>query len=166
LDETYEGAYVITNSVLVDLLGETFNDRGMLGIDFLKYYDFLFDYRDLRNGKSTGLYYEPNTPLEERNYGFWGLLKEPPEFGVIDYTIKDDNIVILSVVKGSIAHTQFGALPGMIVTKINGKSYKEFFTGETLDPSFYLTIDNYTILKDGVEQTIVSPLKHEVSASN
>ncbi|MDR2633849.1 MAG: PDZ domain-containing protein [Treponema sp.] len=153
LDETYEDAYIITNSFLVQRRGESFNDKGLIGVDFLKYYDFLFDYRDLRNGKSTGLYYEPNTQLEERDYGFFSFLKEPPEFGVIDYKIDNSGIIVTSILEDSIAYKDFNIRPGILITKINGKLYTEFSVDILRDPLFYRSVDNYTTLKDGVEQT-------------
>ncbi|MDR2176955.1 MAG: hypothetical protein LBP20_02805 [Treponema sp.] len=42
LDETYNDVYVMTNSYIAAWKGKTFNDKGILGVEFLKYYDFLF----------------------------------------------------------------------------------------------------------------------------
>jgi hypothetical protein len=162
LDETYKNNYILTNSFFSSRTEPFFKDKGVLGVGFLKYYDFLFDYRELRKGKTTGLYYEPNTPLGERDYGFFSFLKEPPEFGVTGYSRKDNGIVIRSVIKDSIAHTKFGLVPGTIITRINGKPITEFSIDILRDPLFYLSVDNYTILTDGVERTIISPLKYEI----
>jgi hypothetical protein len=158
LDETYENVSVMTNSVIAAGYDgdKSYNDLGMLGLDFLKYYDFLFDYRNLRDGKSTGLYYEPNTPLEERNYGFFSFMKDAPEFGVLNFDIDDSKIVIRSILKDSIAYQKFGLRPGMMITKINGKPIAAIPREELVEPSFYLAVENYTALEDDVERTIFS----------
>jgi hypothetical protein len=165
-DETYHDAFVITNSVLAKRNTNTFshdyNDMGMLGIDFLKYYDFLFDIRELRKGKTTGLYYMPNTPVEERDYGFFSFIKSVPEFGIVNYFTTIDGIVIQSILKDSIAYNEFGLRPGIIIKKINGRSAILFSIDEIHDPAFYLTADNFTILENGYERTITSPLKNKV----
>jgi hypothetical protein len=70
---------VLTNSPYSDKT----DGRGLLGIDFLKYYDFLFDYRDLRKGQAAGFYLEPNTSLEERDYGIYSFIKGEPQNGVL-----------------------------------------------------------------------------------
>jgi hypothetical protein len=164
LDETYTGQFVMTNSIIAarsryvdDGSYGDLNDLGMVGIDFLKYYDFLFDYRDLRNGKSTGLYYEPNTPLEDRNYGFFSLLKEAPELGILNFDKNESGLLIRSIIKASIAYKTFGFRPGTIITKINGKPIAEISQEELIDPSFYFTVENYTTLEDDAEQTIFVP---------
>jgi hypothetical protein len=167
LDETYENVSVMTNSVIAAGYDgdESYNDLGMLGLDFLKYYDFLFDYRNLRDGKSTGLYYEPNTPLEERNYGFFSFMKEAPELGVLNFDIDDFKIVIRSIIKDSVAYELCEFRPGTVISKINGKPITEISHEELLNPSFFYSVDNYTVIEKGFEQTISSPLKgsfHEI----
>ncbi|MDR2659827.1 MAG: hypothetical protein LBC27_07570 [Spirochaetaceae bacterium] len=163
LDETYTDIYALTNSIIAKRNNNDFyKDFGLIGLPFLKYYDFLFDYRDLRRGKTTGFYYKSNTPLEERDYGFFSFLKEPPEFGIIDYKIDNSGIIVTSILEDSIAYKDFNIQPGVLITKINGKPIMEFPIDILRDPLFYRSVDNYTILKDGVEQTINSPLKYEI----
>ncbi|MDR2176956.1 MAG: hypothetical protein LBP20_02810 [Treponema sp.] len=89
----------------------------------------------------------PNTPPEERDYGFFGLLDKPPE-------------------KDSIAYDKFGLRPGRKITKINGKLYKEFLFREELSkPDFYKGIYEYTPLENGKEKTIVIAQNHEIPLS-
>jgi hypothetical protein len=38
----------------------------------------------------------------------------------------------------------------------------KFSRDELLEPSFYLTVDNFTILEDGNERTIESPVKSKI----
>jgi hypothetical protein len=162
-DEIYTDAIVLTNSFLAKRRNNNqyFNDRGLLGLDFLKYYDLLFDYKELRKGKTTGMYYKSNTPLDKRNYGFFSFLKEVPQFGVLNFTIVNSELTIVSVIKESLAYTVFGLRPGTTITKINGKPITEFSRDELLESSFYLTVDNYTILENNNERIITSPLKND-----
>jgi hypothetical protein len=164
LDEAYTGMAVMTNSYMAARRNndDIYNDLGLLGISFLKYYDFLFDYRDLRTGKSTGLYYEPNTPVEERDYGFFSFMKKPPTLGILNFAIGESGIVIKSIIKDSIVYEICGFRVGTIITKINGKPVAVLSQEEMLDPLFYLAIDNYTILEDGIEHTFPSPFKENL----
>jgi hypothetical protein len=86
LDEIYTEYFVMTNSFYSARTDESYHNFGVLGIDFLRYYDFLFDYRKLTEGKSTGMYYESNTPIENRNYGIYSFIKKIPEFGILNTT--------------------------------------------------------------------------------
>lgn len=160
-DETYDNMSVISNSVLAKRHNykAPYNERGLLGLNFLKYYDFLFDYRELYKGKSTGLYYKPNTPLEDRNYGFFSFLKKVPEFGVLNFGIDDSGLIIISVIQGSLAYEPGGLRPGMVITKVNGKPVNEYTMEEVREPDFYLRVTDYTVLENGIERTIISPFK-------
>jgi hypothetical protein len=154
LDETYTGMSVMTNSFLAVRWDDaSYNDIGLLGIAFLKYYDLLFDFRELRKGKTTGLYYEPNTPLEKRDYGFFSFIKAAPEFGVLNTGESNEGVFIRSLLKDSAAYNDFGLRPGTIVTKINGKPVEEM-SGDSL---FRAAINSVTILENGKEQTISPP---------
>ncbi|GHU42920.1 hypothetical protein FACS1894190_12810 [Spirochaetia bacterium] len=160
LDVEFNDSFVVTNSYLTarkkSISG---NYLGLLGIGYLKHYDLLFDLRQTRRGKTTGLYY--NSSSEVKDYGFFSPMKEVPKFGVLDFDFTTEGIVILSVIKDSIAHNKFSIKPGTIITKVDGKPIKEFSLPELREPSFYLTIDNYTILENGVEKTIKAPVLKE-----
>jgi hypothetical protein len=164
LDEIYTDAIVMTNSYIAHRRknNQAYNDRGLLGLDFLKYYNFLFDYRELREGKTTGLYYASNTPVEERDYGFYSFLNEVPQFGIIDFSVFESGLGIISVIKDSIAYTKFGLRPSTVITKINGRPISNYSSNELLDPFFYRTVDNYTILENDNERTIIPPLEEEM----
>ncbi|MDR2477980.1 MAG: hypothetical protein LBD48_01560, partial [Treponema sp.] len=117
-----------------------------MGIDFLKYYDFLFDYRDLREGKSTGMYYKPNTPLEERDYGINGFIKSVPEFGVLDSeSFYKAGFFVYQILKDSIAYEEFGFRPGMTITRMSlrgaelrGILSSALFDGGSFDRKFII----------------------------
>jgi hypothetical protein len=166
LDETYTKCFVMTNSIYSARDDETYHDFGVFGIDFLKHYDFLFDYRKLREGKSTGMYYKPNTPRKERDYGVYSFINEAPEFGILNSEgFTESGFVVHRIIKDSIAYKAFGLRPGMTVSKINGKPIAEISREELFEPSFYLTVDNYTVLEYNTERTIPSPLKNSLLAN-
>ncbi|MDR0877679.1 MAG: hypothetical protein LBN21_06475 [Treponema sp.] len=168
LDETYTDISIMTNSYFApNAISQkqsiiSFDDVGLLGNTFLKYYDVLLDCRELRKGKTTGMYYEPNTPLAERNYGFFSYIKNVPEFGILNFSITESGIRIRSILKDSIAYNACGLRPGAVITRINGEPINKYFRHELLEPSFYLTVDNFTILEDGIERTVESPVKSRV----
>ncbi|GMO33525.1 MAG: hypothetical protein Ta2F_09380 [Termitinemataceae bacterium] len=153
----FNDSFVVTNSYLAARRRSiSSNDLGLLGLTFLKHYDLLFDLRQTRRGKTTGLYYKSSSDVND--YGFFRPMKEVPKFVVLNFDFTTEGIVILSVIKDSIAYNKFSIKPGTIITKVNGKPIKEFSLPELQDPSFYLTIDNYTILENGLEKTIPAPL--------
>jgi hypothetical protein len=168
LDETISDAYIMTNSYSAQRRNfASHNDMGLLGVDFLQYYDLLFDYRDLRNGRTSGMYYKSNTPREDRDYGFFSFLKEPPALGIIDFRIPNEGIRIVSILKDSLADTVYGIQPGTVITKINGKPILEFSREELLEPDFYRSVHEYSVLEDDKERTIVvPPMDHEIPPSN
>jgi hypothetical protein len=151
LDETYQDLSVMTNSFLAVRWDDaSYNDIGLLGIAFLKYYDLLFDFRELRKGKTTGLYYKPNTPLDERDYGSYSFIEAAPEFGVLNTGEGNEGIFIRSLLEDSAAYNDFGLRPGTIVTKINGRPVEHA-------DLFHAVIDSVTVLEDGKERTISLP---------
>jgi hypothetical protein len=155
LDEVYNDVSILTNSFLAARWNDdSYNDMGLLGIAFLKYYDLLFDFKDLRRGKTTGLYFEPNTPLEKRDYGFYSFIKAAPEFGVLNTGETNGGFFIRSVIKDSAAYRDFGLRPGTVITKINGGTAG----GLSKNGFFPAVIDSVTILEDGVERTIPAPI--------
>jgi hypothetical protein len=88
--------------------------------------------------------------------------------GILDFAIDESGIVIKSIIKDSIAYEVCGFRVGTVITKINGKPVTVISREEMLAPLFYLAIDNYTILENGIEHTFPSPFKenlHEISAS-
>jgi hypothetical protein len=160
LDETYTNCFAMTNSPYSVRNDSAYNNLGILGVDFLKYYDFLFDYRELRNGRSTGMYYMPNIQVEKRDYGIYNFIYKVPEFGVLNSRgFNKSGFVIHRIIKDSIAYEIFGLRPGMTITKINGMPISEISHHDIFDPQFYLGVDSYTVLKNNIEQTVHSPLK-------
>ena len=157
LDEIYTDMSIMTNSYIEqtnNLNTISHNDRGIIGINFLKYYDLLFDYTELRKGKTAGMYYRPIVSLQERNYGFFSFIKEAPEHGILNFYVSDNGLIIISLLKDSVAYNVYGLRPGTIITKINEKPINEFTQEELAEPQFYHTVDNFTILDNGREKLI------------
>jgi hypothetical protein len=116
----------------------------------LKYYDLLPDYRKLRKGESTAMYYKANTVLKERVYDYLAFIKTLPELGIVDFWLKrEGGFVLTSILKDSIADTVFGLNPGDIIPHINGKPALTYSKSEPLDPKFYLSVEEWSILGKG-----------------
>jgi hypothetical protein len=154
LDEIHENNFIVTTSTYEKRSGEKYHNIGLLGTTYLKYYDLLLDFRALRRGKSTAMYYKAHTPLEGRKYDYVSLIKMPPELGILDFGIREGRggIVIISMIKDSIAHTKFGLKAGDIITHVNGKPILTSYTiPELLDPEFYLEVEELSILDKDME---------------
>ncbi|MDR0558303.1 MAG: hypothetical protein LBG43_10670 [Treponema sp.] len=176
LDETYTDRYIPTNSYIAERrrrAGSDIRDAdgiGLMGLDFLQYYDWLLDCRELRKGKTAGLYYEPNTPPEDREYGAFNLSRDTPEFGAlggVTYATYKGNgyygIRIRDLLKDSVAYRDFGLRPGSVLWRVNGMQFpllpmEEWFAGgELFGNGYYRTIRDYAIIEDGVERTMQAP---------
>ncbi|MDR1221247.1 MAG: hypothetical protein LBK73_16835 [Treponema sp.] len=170
LDETYTDRYIPTNSYVAarEPYDKDADDIGLMGIDFLQYYDFLLDCRELRKGKTVGLYYEPNTPPEDRAYGAFNLARDASEFGVLGtteiYAGKNYyGVRIWDMLKDSVAYRDFGLRPGSVLLNVNGARIlwlprDEWYAGgELFGNGYYRTIRDYTIIEDGAERTVMAP---------
>ena len=119
------------------------NGIGILGLHFMRHYDFLFDYRDKNRRKTTEMRYLPLAPHEDRDYGFYAFFEEAPKLGIMDFIFDYDSsfpqLLVTSVLTDSVAYDELGLRPGSIIRLINSTmvhrfSYKElyklFFSGE------------------------------------
>jgi hypothetical protein len=155
LDETYKDKYIMTNSYSAKRMNYvSHNDIGLIGFEFLKNYDWLFDYREIRKAQTTEMYYNPIVPVEERDYGFFSFLDEVPVPGILNFGITDKGLVIRSLIKDGIAYIEYGLRPGNIITKINGQSIFDYSKEALVDPAFFSMVTNVTILEDGIEREI------------
>jgi hypothetical protein len=158
LDEIYADKHVMTNAFILSRNSDDIDKNlGVLGLNFLKYYDLLLDYTKLLEAETTGMYYRPNTPLQWRNYGLISFAKEVPEFGILISNSTSDGLYIISIIKDSIGNRLYGLEPGVILAKINGKPVSGFLWDELTDPLFYQGIHDYTVIIDGIEQTREAP---------
>jgi hypothetical protein len=83
--------------------------------------------------------------------------------GILNFDKSESGLLIRSVIKDSIAHKTFGFRPGTIIAKINERPIAEMSQEELLEPSFYFTVENYTMLENDVERTVSSPFKSALS---
>ena len=132
-------------------------DTGLIGLDFMQHYDFLFDYRELRKGRTTGMYYIPLNDLSERYYGFFSFIDESPEPGIIDFSMNETGgLVIEDILTGSTAYAMYGLRPGYVITKINGEPIANFAKEELLDPEFFHRVIEFSVLdKEGKERLLI-----------
>jgi hypothetical protein len=159
LDETYNDKYIMTNSYSAKRYNYvSHNDVGLIGLEFLKNYDLLFDYREIRKGETTGIFYKSIIPSAERDYGFFSFLDEVPIPGVLNFWISDDGLVISSILTDGIAYTKYGLRPGDVITKINNRPILDFTKEEIVNPNFYTMISDFSIMKNGSEIRIMFTL--------
>lgn len=123
LDDVFRDKFILTFSSLVATRNfASRNNLGIMGIYFMRYYDFLFDYRDIRRGKTSGMYYKPITDIgETKDLGLFSFLDELPSVGIINFAITTEGLEVDSVMKDSEAYTVYNVRPGSVITKINGQ---------------------------------------------
>ncbi len=165
LDETYRDKIVPANSVYSVRVDTSYKDLGVLGLEFMKYYDFLFDFTDLSKGKTSGLYFTPVCPVDERDYGRYAFIDNVPEFGIWHYGYANAGLTVYRVIEDSPAYKDFHLRPRMIITKINGEKITPSQAEQLVYTSFYLDVNDYSYItyerKDlsfivsDVEQTII-----------
>ena len=161
LDRTYQDKMIMTNSHITmrveDITGaRDFTDIGVVGNAFLRYFDFLIDYRNLWDGISEGMFFIPITPPEYRNYGFFSFLTEAPEFGLLNLRMGLRGLDVMSILTDSPAYITFGLRPGSIITRINGESVRSFSRYELIDPLFFDKATSLSVLNlEGIEELIL-----------
>jgi len=161
LDRTYHNKLIMTNSHITTRMEDIttirdFTDIGVIGNAFMRYFDFLIDYRNLWYGISEGMFFIPITPPKERNYGFYSFLIEAPEFGLLHLRMGLRGLDVMSVLTDSPAYNTFGLRPGSVITRINGESIHSFSRDELFDPLFFDRAINLSILNpEGVEELIL-----------
>jgi len=151
LDRTYHDKFILTNSHITqrveDIAGvREFTDIGVIGLGFMRYYDFLIDYRDLWYGISDGMFFIPITPQEERNYVFPSFFSEKPEFGIVRFMMGFRGLQVISILTDSPAYINFGLRPGSIITRVKGEPIRNFSRQELLDPQFFQRATDITVL--------------------
>jgi hypothetical protein len=146
-DEHFTDKWVITNSY--------HSENGLLGIDFLKYYDILLDLTDMSETRTSLVYYKPIVPAEERNYGYYSFITNVPASGILKIRNHCKGIIIDDIIEDSPAYKEFGLRPNMIITRLNGIPLEEIPWETLSSPSFPDTVKECTVLKNNKERTIV-----------
>jgi len=161
LDRVYHDKLIMTNSHFAERINEVtgvmgYTDIGIIGLNFMRDYDLLMDYRDLWNGISEGMFFIPITPPEERTYGLYSVLSEAPEFGITNLSSHMRGLNIVSILTDSPAYTVYGLRPGSIIRRINGQLFHNFSRAELLDPKFFDRATSISVLNaEGVEELIL-----------
>jgi len=151
LDRTYEDRLIMNNSYVAARRNwESHTDKGLIGVRFLRNYDLLFDNREIFYGRTTGLYYIPIVPPEERDYGIT-LRTEVPVSGITNFRFSENGLAITGIIMGSLAY-ELGLRLGTEVTSIRGRAIDTFSIEELRDPMLFGGDAPVTILNEhGVE---------------
>ncbi|MDR1127438.1 MAG: hypothetical protein LBL06_04835 [Treponema sp.] len=154
-DDSFENKTIITNSpASFGSEPSIKNARGLLGIEFLKDYDLLFDFTT-QPYSTSGLYYKRiNTerdekrlfPLEEA----W--VERILESGIYSFYRTPEGIT-LGIIEGSVLNTEYGITERTVITKIDGKPVQEISDRDIWNMDMF-KIKNFTVLEDGNERTM------------
>jgi len=152
MGRTYYDRWLATNSIVAARLGHEYA-AGIMGMDFLMHYDFLFDYTNMRRGRTGGMYFKPISKPGERDYGFFpaSLPTVAPELGIIDFLRKPAGRKITCIMTDSELYTIHGLRPGTVVTEINGQATRYMSFYEMHDAVFLHPVTDIAILEDGRE---------------
>jgi hypothetical protein len=150
-DYIIENKTIITNSHAIFGVEPSINNaRGLLGVEFLKNYDLLFDFTNLPFSTS-GLYYKRiDTEINETRLFPWNKTLES---GIYLFYRTQEGITP-GVIAGSVLNTEYGITERTVITKINGKPVRDMSDTELWDTD----IKDFTILEDGNERTMVFKL--------
>ncbi|MDR1073369.1 MAG: hypothetical protein LBL45_06805 [Treponema sp.] len=155
-DDVFENKAIDTNSIWFD--GN--NARGLLGIEFLKGYDLLFDFTNLPFSAS-GLYYKRiDTERDERKLFPWGeaRVERILEAGIYSFYRIPEGIT-LGIIEGSVLNAEYGITERTIITKIDGKPAREISDRDMWNMDIF-KVKNFTVLEDGNERTIEFKLEN------
>jgi hypothetical protein len=117
LDDVFVDKFIITGDIPSD-------DEGLIGIEYLQYYDLLFDITFNNEPKSNWhlweLYYIPRFPdLDKNTLEFYYMRNTKPRIGVT-HIFSEQGMSLIRIWKPSIAHDEYALMPGMAITHING----------------------------------------------
>jgi hypothetical protein len=117
LDDILVDKLILTSTIPSD-------DEGLIGVEYLKHYDLLFDITFNNGPKSNWhiweLYYMPRFPdLDKNTLQLSNIYNAKLKVG-IRHMSTDQGRFLTSVWKPSIAYSDYGLMPGMTITRING----------------------------------------------
>jgi hypothetical protein len=147
-DDVFENKTIVTNS---PVSGGT---RGLLGVNFLKNYDLLFDFTSLPLSAS-GLYYKRvDTERDEKK--LFPLEKASVErilaSGIYSFYRIPEGIT-LGIVEGSVLNAEYGVTERTIIARIDGKPAQEISNADMWNMDIS-RVKNFTVLEDGKERTV------------
>jgi hypothetical protein len=120
LDDVFADKFIITSHY------NPFDRWGTIGVEYLQYYDLLFDITFNNEPKSNWhlweLYYMPRFPdLDKNTLDLSYLRNAKPRVGITHRPTEQGRFLV-SIWKPSIAYNEYGLMPGMTITHINGVS--------------------------------------------
>ena len=147
LDRTYNDRLIMNNSYLAARRNwESHTDKGLIGVRFLRNYDLLIDNREIFYGRTTGLYFIPIVPPEERDYGIT-LRTEVPVSGITNFRFSENGLAVTGIIMGSLAYN-LGLRLGTEITSIRGRTIDTFTLEELRDPMLFGGAAPITILNE------------------
>ncbi|MDR1219349.1 MAG: hypothetical protein LBK73_07055 [Treponema sp.] len=149
-DDIFEHKAVITDSIFrLNESGNISATRGLLGVEFLKDYDLLFDFTNLPFSTS-GLYYKRiDTERDEKKLFPSEKIQES---GIHSFYRTPDGIT-LGVIEGSFLNKEYGVTERTVIAKIDGKPAQEISDMDIWNMDIF-KVKNFTVLEDGKERTM------------
>ncbi|MDR0707049.1 MAG: hypothetical protein LBF60_04115 [Treponema sp.] len=147
-DEIFENKAVVTNSIW-NMSGP----RGLVGVEFLKNYDLLFDFTTLPSSAS-GLYYKRiNTERDEKKLFLEkAQVERILESGIYSFYRTPEGIA-LGIIEGSVLNAEYGITERTIIAKIDGKLAREISDRDMWNMDIF-RVKNFIVLEGGEERTM------------
>jgi len=109
---------VFTDKIIITDEFATFHMVGIMGARYLQYYDFLFDIT--LGTEPRRMYYIPRFPETDKNaLEFPNIQNAGPRLG-ITHMLNTQGRFLIRVWNPSVAHDEYGLMPGMTITHVNG----------------------------------------------
>jgi hypothetical protein len=118
LDNVFDDKFIVTSYY------NPFDEWGTIGVEYLQYYDLLFDITYNNEPKNNWhiweLYYITRFPdLDKNTLDLSDLRNAKPKVGLTE-SLTEQGGFIVKVWKPSIAYNEYSLMPGMTITHING----------------------------------------------
>jgi hypothetical protein len=158
-DDLFENKTIITNSPASFGADPNITSaRGVLGVEFLKNYDLLFDFTNMPYSTS-GLYYKRiSIERDEKKLFPWdkARVERILESGIYSFYRTPDGIT-LGIIEGSFLNKEHGVTEKTVITKIDGKTVREISDTELWNTDFS-KVKDFAFLDNGEERTRVFSL--------
>jgi predicted aspartyl protease len=130
-DKHIKNVYIITNTVMnqITLSGGT----GLIGVNFLKNSDLLFDFTQLNRMRIDKVYYKPIHKSIDLNKYFISVI---PNTGILQVFKQDNGLRIGYILSNSHLYKK-GIRPNFIITKIDGVKYTDSMQSDFLLSIYY-----------------------------
>jgi hypothetical protein len=152
-EDTFENKIIVTNSPW-RFDANISTSRGLLGVEFLKNYDLLFDFTNLPFSTS-GLYYKNiNAKRDEEELFLPEKISERILASGIYSFYRTPEGITLGIIEGSVFNTEYGITEKTIITKIEGKPVQEI-SDTVLWEMDIPKVKDFTVLENGRERIIV-----------